>query len=157
DGILESTDAISVLTESIASFLEELKTLDVRIWLEGEHIRVSAPAGVLDEQLKEALRSRKQQLREALGARAAAERASENDAPLSLAQQRIWFFQQLQPESSAYNLGAILSLRGPLDRRALDASVSAIVRRHEILRTTYTETDGEPRMVVRDPVEWRVA
>jgi precorrin-6B methylase 2/acyl carrier protein len=57
--------------------------------------------------------------------------------PLSYAQQRLWFLDQLQPASSAYNLPSALRLVGPLDLAALEQSLSAIVGRHEVLRTTF--------------------
>jgi amino acid adenylation domain-containing protein len=141
-----------------AEFLERLTALDVRVWLDGEHLRVSAPAGALDGGLREELRTRKQELREALGVRAATAIAppSENDAPLSASQQRIWFFQQLEPGSSVYNIGAVFALAGPLDVAALEASVGAIVARHEILRSTYSERDGEPRIDVHPPAPWKL-
>jgi len=66
------------------------------------------------------------------------------DAPLSFAQQRLWFLYRLQPESAAYNLPVALQLVGRLDRAALQKSLDEIVRRHEVLRTTFHSTDGEP-------------
>ncbi len=65
------------------------------------------------------------------------------DVPLSFAQQRLWFFDQLEPESSAYNVHGAWRLNGPLDVMALQRSVNEIVRRHEVLRTTFVTVDGE--------------
>jgi amino acid adenylation domain-containing protein/non-ribosomal peptide synthase protein (TIGR01720 family) len=68
----------------------------------------------------------------------------EGPVPLSSAQRRLWFLQQMDPGSAAYNLPAALHLRGPLAVSALQASCSEIVRRHEVLRTTFPLLDGEP-------------
>ncbi len=64
--------------------------------------------------------------------------------PLSFAQQRLWFLDQLEPESSAYNIAAALRMAGPLALPALKQSLHEVVRRHEILRTTFTSVDGQP-------------
>ena len=72
-------------------------------------------------------------------------------APLSFGQQRLWFLDRLDPGSAAYNMPRGLRLRGTLDGRAvatLAASFGEVVRRHEILRTTFHETDGGPVQVV---------
>ncbi|GAB6922394.1 hypothetical protein JCM9803A_28440 [Rhodococcus erythropolis] len=62
--------------------------------------------------------------------------------PLSLAQQRMWFLNRFEPESTAYNLPVAIRLSGSLDVAALQAAVSDVVARHEVLRTVYPEVDG---------------
>ncbi|HEV7474838.1 MAG TPA: amino acid adenylation domain-containing protein [Pyrinomonadaceae bacterium] len=64
--------------------------------------------------------------------------------PLSFAQQRLWFIQQLTPESCAYNIPIALCLSGRLDVRALEQTFTEIVQRHAVLRTTFTSAVGEP-------------
>ncbi|WP_254623733.1 non-ribosomal peptide synthase/polyketide synthase [Myxococcus sp. CA033] len=68
--------------------------------------------------------------------------------PLSFAQQRLWFIDQLEPGSALYNMPAALRLEGALDADALEASFDALVRRHEALRTTFPSHDGEPVQVI---------
>jgi amino acid adenylation domain-containing protein len=70
--------------------------------------------------------------------------ARDRDLPLSFAQQRLWFLDQLAPGSPAYNLPAALRLRGPLDLAALTQSLAALVQRHETLRTTFAPRNGRP-------------
>jgi amino acid adenylation domain-containing protein len=72
--------------------------------------------------------------------------------PLSFAQQRFWFIAQLSPASSVNNLRLAFGLRGRLDPIALERSLREIVRRHEILRTTFHVVDGKSTQVIEpDP------
>ncbi|MFL5538620.1 MAG: condensation domain-containing protein, partial [Longimicrobiaceae bacterium] len=75
-------------------------------------------------------------------------RAAGGDAPLSFAQERLWFLERLQPGLAAYNLPASRRFSGPLDAGALERAMGEIVRRHESLRTTFREVDGVPVQVV---------
>ncbi|MFB7721388.1 amino acid adenylation domain-containing protein [Nocardia sp. NPDC056100] len=68
--------------------------------------------------------------------------------PLSLAQQRMWFVNQLDTANSAYNVPAALRLHGELDTGALALAVRDVVARHESLRTVYPEADGIAHQVV---------
>jgi amino acid adenylation domain-containing protein len=72
-------------------------------------------------------------------------------APMSFAQQRLWFVDRLAPGNTAYNNPVTIRLTGPLDVPALTASLEEIVRRHDILRTTFAVTDGEPLQIVGPP------
>ena len=63
--------------------------------------------------------------------------------PLSFAQQRLWFLNQLEPDSPFYNMPAAVQLDGMLDADALQRSLNEIVARHETLRTTFVTIDGQ--------------
>src|SRR5215207_7103671 len=75
-------------------------------------------------------------------------RESPDGGPLSYAQQRLWFLDQLEPGSITYNMPVAARLSGELDARALEAALNEIVRRHEVLRTTFVTSDGQPRQVI---------
>ncbi|HEY0734202.1 MAG TPA: condensation domain-containing protein, partial [Herpetosiphonaceae bacterium] len=62
--------------------------------------------------------------------------------PLSFAQQRLWFLDQLQPGNTAYNLSYIFSINGSLDVAALEYSLNCVIQRHEALRTIFVAQDG---------------
>ncbi|HTI15983.1 MAG TPA: non-ribosomal peptide synthase/polyketide synthase [Dictyobacter sp.] len=68
--------------------------------------------------------------------------------PLSFAQERLWFLQQLEPANTAYHLPAALRLRGPLQVQALERSLQELQRRHEALRTTFSTLKGQPIQVI---------
>ncbi|HYO98763.1 MAG TPA: amino acid adenylation domain-containing protein, partial [Pyrinomonadaceae bacterium] len=72
----------------------------------------------------------------------------EGDLPLSFAQQRLWFLDQFEPGNSFYNVPSAVRLTGALDVAALEHSLNEVVRRHEILRTTFESTQGQPRQVI---------
>jgi len=67
----------------------------------------------------------------------------------SFAQQRLWFLDRLDPASTSYNLPLVLRLSGALDVTALERALSRLVERHETLRTTFSEHEGEVFQVVR--------
>ncbi|HEV2735094.1 MAG TPA: amino acid adenylation domain-containing protein, partial [Longimicrobiaceae bacterium] len=113
------------------------------------------------EQLDELSPQRRELLRRMLEERAAARRGpavpdirrreGDGPVPLSFAQQRLWFIDQLEPGTSAYNMPFPLRLRGGLDGRVLERALGEITRRHESLRTVFSVLDGEPVQIVHPP------
>jgi hypothetical protein len=77
--------------------------------------------------------------------------------PLSSAQLRHWFLQQVDPASPAYNICDTLRFTGPLDVAALEYAISTVIERHEILRTCFPASDGEPRQVIAVPGRFSLA
>ena len=75
-------------------------------------------------------------------------RENRTEAPLSFAQQRLWFLQQFDPNSAAYHLLVFYRLKGQLDIAAWKQSLNEIIRRHEVLRTVFREQNGTPVQVV---------
>lgn len=89
-------------------------------------------------------------------ARIARQNRDSNVFPLSFAQQRLWFLDQLTPGSTAYNIPMSARLTGRLDVAALERSVQEVVRRHEILRTTFKAVEGQPVQVVASSADSRL-
>ncbi|HSF43790.1 MAG TPA: amino acid adenylation domain-containing protein [Thermoanaerobaculia bacterium] len=69
--------------------------------------------------------------------------------PLSFAQQRLWFLDQLTPGSALYNIPVALRIAGPLDPGVLELTLGEVVRRHEALRTVFAVQEGSPVQVIR--------
>ena len=86
-------------------------------------------------------------------------RGSERDrsgSPLSHAQERLWFLNQLEPESVAYNMALAMRLRGELNVAVFNKSLSELVRRHEVLRTTFVLNEGVPVQMIAPAVEYPI-
>jgi amino acid adenylation domain-containing protein len=79
------------------------------------------------------------------------------ELPLSSAQMRLWLFDQLEPESAAYNIPIRHDFKGPFNLAAFERSLTEIVRRHEALRTYYLRMDGRPVQKIAAPEPIRVA
>ena len=130
-----------------------MRALDIAICADGDKLLINAPKGALTGELRAAIAAGKAELLAMLRAGAAiavrsiAHRGMGDGAPLSLAQERLWFLAQLSPESSVYNLCRGFRLRGPLHRQGLAASLDEIVRRHEALRSKFCTIDGRPLQV----------
>jgi amino acid adenylation domain-containing protein len=75
-------------------------------------------------------------------------RQCHDNLPLSFAQERLWFLDQLAPGNSVYNICRAHRLTGPINIDVLILSLNEVVRRHEILRTTFPAVDGQPIQVV---------
>src|SRR5215216_5487333 len=73
--------------------------------------------------------------------------------PLSFAQQRLWFFQQMYPQSPAYNMPVAIRLRGRLEVQHLQGAINDLALRHEVLRTSIDLVDGQPAQIISQPSE----
>ena len=120
---------------------------------EGDRLRANAPKGVLTADLRSQIADRKAEIIAALNSARAfspppvSRRPANDPAPLSFAQDRLWFLEQLEPGSGVYGICRASRLIGDLNVPALDASLNEIVRRHEVLRSAFRETDGRPLQV----------
>ncbi len=151
-----------------SEFLAHLKRLNVKVWAANGELKCSAPKGVLTAELREELGRHKSEILALVGGTGDGSAEAGPGAariprvprrpgmPLSFTQQRLWFLQQLEPELAAYNIGITVGLLGPLDVRALERSLTEIVRRHEALRTTFPEVGGRPTQLVGEPYEIRL-
>ncbi|BAH32547.1 non-ribosomal peptide synthetase [Rhodococcus erythropolis] len=109
----------------------------------GQALDAQVPVRVLFEASSVELLAARVESEVGSGARAAlTARVRPERVPLSLAQQRMWFLNRFDTLSSANNIPVAIRLSGLLDVAALDAAVSDVVARHEILRTVYPEVDG---------------
>ncbi len=85
------------------------------------------------------------------------ERVNRNqDLPLSFAQQRLWFLDQLEPNSPAYNIPSALRLLGQLDVSLFEKSIRQLIKRHETLRTTFDDRGGKPVQVIHEQLDFHL-
>lgn len=80
----------------------------------------------------------------------------EGELPLSFAQQRLWFLDQLEPDSASYNIPLALRLHGRLDIGLFEQSIQKIIRRHETLRCTFTSRNGKPHLQIAEDIAFRM-
>ncbi|MEG4277791.1 amino acid adenylation domain-containing protein [Microcoleus sp. MON1_C1] len=148
-----SPNARDSVTVDLVEFLSYLRTLDINIFVEGEILRCNAPEGIITPELRAQISQRKAEI--VLFLKAANRTSSlthtpivsmgrEGNLPLSFAQQRLWFLDQLVPNNPFYNVPAALRLTGSLNFSALQQTFNEIVRRHEALRTTLAVVSGQP-------------
>src|SRR6201996_1023361 len=147
---------------SLDGFLSNLPPLGVRLSADGDTLICNAPKGAVTPEIKRQLTERKPEilafLRDSAAPEVAARSASASeDLPLSRSQQRLWFLAQVDPENPVYNIVVALRLSGQLNRDALDASLHALVQRHESLRTSFYERNGKPFARVIDAANWAPA
>ena len=144
----------------VVEFLSYLNSLDIKIWLEEEKLRYHAPKGAMTTEIKQEIGTKKPEilafLKEAKTPFSSVESAiipvsRDKDLPLSFAQQRLWFLHQLSPESHSYNMLEALRLDGSPNIAALSQSLNELVRRHEILRTSFPTVDGKPIQLIAPP------
>jgi amino acid adenylation domain-containing protein len=80
----------------------------------------------------------------------------DGNLPLSFAQARLWLLEQLNPDSGIYNMPAKVCLVGELNVAVLEQSINEIIRRHEVLRTSFTSVDGQPLQVIVPQVQIKI-
>ncbi|MEM9491869.1 MAG: condensation domain-containing protein, partial [Myxococcota bacterium] len=149
--------------------INRLRGLGVKLWLDGEKLRFTAPRGALTPELRDEMKARKSELRQFLAwAQGQMTRDREQPVippaprtdpiPLSSAQERLWFIDQLQPNTVAYHVPTGLRLLGPLDVAVLDQCFATLVARHESLRTVFPALRGKPRQqLLSAPQSWTSA
>jgi amino acid adenylation domain-containing protein len=142
---------------SVAEFLAELAQRGISVWADGEHLHYRATKDALTPALREELRQRKASILAFLRSPSSQSASApppllpakrEGALPLSFSQERLWFLQQLEPESHAYVEPSAVKLVGPVQVEALEKSINTVVQRHENLRTTFISVQGNPCQVI---------
>ncbi|MBS0264114.1 MAG: amino acid adenylation domain-containing protein, partial [Planctomycetes bacterium] len=82
--------------------------------------------------------------------------APESSRRLSFAQERLWFFDQFEPQNAVYNICSTFRLRGALNTAALNQSLRDLLSRHSVLRTSFQSVNGEPELQVHDSTAFRM-
>ena len=136
---------------SAVTLLSKLRQRQVKLYLQDGKLKFSAPKGALTAELKAELIANKPQviaLLEKLSDKPAvtiAHDANRREFPLSFAQQRLWFIDHLDGQSSQYNITAAVELTGQLNVAALTQALTGVIERHQVLRSVYVQ--GEQGIV----------
>ena len=146
--------------KTIEQFLSDLYRQEVQLWAEGDRLRCNAPEAVLTEDLSAQLRARKAEIlaflqqHETNAAAAIQPVPRTGPLPVSFAQQRLWFLEQMQQEGAVYNIPLAVQVQGWLDEAAFSQSLNALVQRHEVLRTRFITVEGQPvqEVVAPEPI-----
>jgi len=141
------------------TLLQALQTAGIKLWVEeGNRLKASAPDGALTPPLREQIGTHKAALVALLAQTRSAQNgtippvARTSPLPLSFAQQRLWFLDQMDDARTAYNIPLALRLTGVLDVQALRVSLATIMQRHESLRTIFALHEEQPVQVVQEAV-----
>jgi hypothetical protein len=142
----------------VAAFLKELRLAGIALSASGGELIVKTPKNALDKRRLAQLQQHKPALiallaEQGAGVELSARGREHASHPLSYAQRRLWFIWNYDEASLAYSVPVVLRLRGSLDRRALQASLADIVRRHPVLRTRFADDDGTPVQVIDQKCE----
>ena len=143
---------------SITELLKTLEAHNIQISEADGKLKTTAPKGAISQEIGFQIKANKQALLEFIERRKS-QRQKEifqtikmappaEDYPLSFAQQRLWFIDRMEGSSSKYNMPSAFRLRGRLDIQALERCFNTIVERHQVLRTTFIEKEGNPRQCI---------
>jgi amino acid adenylation domain-containing protein len=141
------------LMSTAAELLATLRQKDVKLWLDGDRLRYRAAKDTLSPELLAQLKIQKAEIIDFLKSIGAGSNSPipplisgdrTGHLPLSFGQQRLWFLHQFEPSSSANNVPVVVRFKGNLNVLALEQSLNTVVRRHEVLRTTFPTIDGQP-------------
>ena len=139
-----------------AELLTHLRNLNVTLSGDNGQLILRGPKGALTAELRTELKQRKGEILDFLKTTAHGTPSDlslrcvsrEKNLPLSFAQQRLWFLDQLEPGSAVYNVPGALRIKGSLDAEVLERCFNEIVRRHEALRTTFSTVEEDPVQVI---------
>ncbi len=143
--------------KTIEAFLSDLRRKNIKLWLDDDNLCYKAPPNTLTPSLLKELKERKSEIVAFLNnAKATTGRnlspilpaPRDQEVILSFAQQRLWFLNQLEGKSTTYNIIRAWRLEGNLSLRFLEQAFNEILRRHEILRTTFARENGVPIQVI---------
>lgn len=131
-----------------AQVLRRLQSLGIQLSTAGRDLRVSAARGALTDEVRQTIATAKQDLVRLLQPAADSATSPLEEAaggPLSRFQHRLWLIQQLEPSSTVFNLAIYWTFDGVDEVRVVEA-IKTVLRQHDILRATFRDVGGEPRV-----------
>lgn len=147
---------------SVVELLSSLAKKDIRLWLEGENLRFSAPEGAFTAEIRDQIVAAKPQIIEFLKQAQKLKKKGiepakrEGQIPVSYSQQRLWLLDQINPGDTTYNVPAAFRIKGDINPGLLEKAFAALVERHESLRTTFADDEGQPVQVIAPFTQWQL-
>jgi amino acid adenylation domain-containing protein len=144
---------------SALDLIARLRHSGIRLSVQDGKIRLKAEKGSLSEELKQEITAHKQDIIALLSggdteAHPELKKADRSGPlPLSYAQQRLWFLDELEPGTPVYNMPFALKTHGTLDRTALGAAFTDLISKHESLRTVFVAADNRPEQRILENIE----
>ena len=123
---------------SVEALLARLRELDINLLVEGDDLRVSAPKGALDHELRDEIDANKAAI---IALPPIEAQPAQDHYPLTYAQNRLWLMHRMVDDTSIYNIFGCLRLRGALDVDAMRYAIDQTVMRHDALRTRFVFVD----------------
>jgi hypothetical protein len=140
---------------SANELIASLQTQGIHCFLENGELAIDGPTGSLSHEQTEQIRLRRVEIAQYLRATVCRERdvvdirqVRGETVPLSFAQERLWFVEQMRLTGAAYNESIAWKLEGTLDSQALERSLGELIARHESLRTHFEVAEGQPHQVI---------
>jgi amino acid adenylation domain-containing protein/non-ribosomal peptide synthase protein (TIGR01720 family) len=136
----------------------KMSELDIKLYLVDGKLKYSAAKDVITDEIKASLVEHKQEIIDFLNTSpSAAENQCDSDKSnnmkLSFSQQRLWFIDQLEGGSAQFNIRMAIKLTGLININAFKRAISSIIERHEVLRTCFASSDGNPYQIIQDKFE----
>ena len=145
---------------NMEDFIDRCIDLSISFSLDGDNLRIQAAPGALTTQIIAELKTNKVELIKWLKSNAKGKilpRAKTDEPlPLSFSQQRLWVIEQLESDTSHYNMARAFEIIGQMDETIVERAFSRIIERHEVLRTQFVETELGGRQVPRRDVEFKL-
>ncbi len=153
---------------SIYKLINDMHAKGIELWHEDGQLKLKAPKGALTAELREQLVSNKPEIIAFLKdisatnenppilpvSRKGADGNAIESFPLSYAQERLWFIDQMEPNSASYNIPGAVTISGELDGDHLEQAFNLIIARHENLRTIFPSQDGQAQQVILDSLDF---
>ena len=138
---------------TLLTVLKDLKSKDIKLWVEGESLHFDAPPGAMSADLQARITTHKPEIIKILG-RTKKQNGIEpisrdQPLPLSYAQEGVWYLEQINPNTTSYNMIATWQIDGEFDEPALVQALRKITARHETLRTAIQMVDDQPILSIQ--------
>ncbi|TQV86009.1 non-ribosomal peptide synthetase [Aliikangiella coralliicola] len=150
---------------TINTLFKQLRAKKIKLWQENGELKFKAPKGALTGDIREQLINNKADIISFLQQLSTASqippilplnRSEFDQLPLSFAQERLWFINQLEPDSASYNIPGAVSIKGVLDTQHVEKALKVIIARHDNLRTVFPSENGSARQLILDELNFEL-